>query len=160
MATHQLVKFMVADLAFGIEITKIHQILKPQQIFKVPNTAAYIEGLLNLRGKVLTVFNLRRRFLLSDKDQDENTKIIIVNLNDYLLGFTVDSVTEIVRVQDEDIESTPPALQGFDKKFLSGIGKIDGNLILLLDLTKVLSSEDELQMSDILSKHSGSISGS
>ena len=103
MATHQLIKFMVADLTFGIEITQIHQILKPQQIYKVPNAAPYIEGLLNLRGRVLTVFNLRKRFSLPDKENDDNTKIIIVTMNEFLLGFIVDSVTEIVRIPDEEI---------------------------------------------------------
>ena len=157
MATHQLIKFMVADLTFGIEITQIHQILKPQQIFKVPNTAPFIEGLLNLRGRVLTVFNLRKRFGLPEKENDDNTKIIIVTLNDYLLGFIVDSVTEIVRIPDEDIEMTPPSLHGFDKKFLSGIGKVDDKVILLLDLAKVLTSEEEKEMANLINLHGGAV---
>lgn len=157
MATHQLIKFMVADLTFGIEITQIHQILKPQQIFKVPNTAPFIEGLLNLRGRVLTVFNLRKRFGLPEKENDDNTKIIIVTMNDFLLGFIVDSVTEIVRIPDEEIESTPPSLHGFDKKFLSGIGKVDDKVILLLDLAKVLTAEEEKEMADLISLHGGAV---
>lgn len=157
MATHQLIKFMVADLTFGIEITQIHQILKPQQIFKVPNTAPFIEGLLNLRGRVLTVFNLRKRFGLPEKENDDNTKIIIVTLNDYLLGFIVDSVTEIVRIPDEDIEMTPPSLHGFDKKFLSGIGKVDDKVILLLDLAKVLTAEEEKEMANLINLHGGAV---
>ena len=97
MATQQLVKFQIGDQAFGIGITDIFQIIKPQEIFKVPNTPPFIEGLLNLRGKVLTVFNLRKRFNMPDKENDENTKILIVNSNDMLLGFIVDNVKEIVR---------------------------------------------------------------
>jgi len=157
MATRQLIKFMVSDLTFGIEITQIHQILKPQEIFKVPNTPPFIEGLLNLRGRVLTVFNLRKRFSLPEKANDDNTKIIIVNMNDFLLGFIVDSVTEIVRVPDEDIEEPPPSLKGFDKKFLSGIGKVDEKIILLLDLTKVLTSEEERQMAELVTMHGNKI---
>ncbi len=153
MATHQFIKFMVADLTFGIEITQIHQILKPQQIFKVPNTAPYIEGLLNLRGRVLTVFNLRKRFSLPEKENDDNTKIIIVTMDEFLLGFIVDSVTEIVRVPDEEIEPTPPSLQGLDKRFLSGIAKVDDHVILLLDLTKVLTTQEEKDMADLLARH-------
>ncbi len=152
MATRQLIKFSVADLNFGIEITQIHQILKPQEIFKVPNTPPFIEGLLNLRGQVLTVFNLRKRFALPEKENDDNTKIIIVQLNELLLGFVVDSVTEIVRIADEDISETPPSLRGFDKKFLNGVGKVDDKIILLLDLTKVLSSEEEYQLKTFVDK--------
>lgn len=157
MATHQLIKFMVADLTFGIEITQIHQILKPQQIYKVPNSAPYIEGLLNLRGRVLTVFNLRKRFSLPEKENDDNTKIIIVTMNEFLLGFIVDSVTEIVRIPDEDMEPTPPSLQGLDKRFLSGIGKVDEHIILMLDLSKVLSSEEEKEMADLLARHGSKV---
>jgi purine-binding chemotaxis protein CheW len=157
MATHQFIKFMVADLTFGIEITQIHQILKPQQIFKVPNTAPYIEGLLNLRGRVLTVFNLRKRFALPEKENDDNTKIIIVTMDEFLLGFIVDSVTEIVRVPDEEIEPTPPSLQGLDKRFLSGVAKVDEHVILLLDLTKVLTTQEEKDMADMLEKHAAKV---
>jgi purine-binding chemotaxis protein CheW len=157
MATHQLIKFVVADLTFGIEITQIHQILKPQQIYKVPNAAPYIEGLLNLRGRVLTVFNLRKRFSLPEKDNDENTKIIIVTMNEFLLGFIVDSVTEIVRLADEDMEPVPPSLQGLDKRFLSGIGKVDDHVILMLDLTKVLTSEEEKEMENLVAKHGSKV---
>jgi purine-binding chemotaxis protein CheW len=148
---------MVADLTFGIEITQIHQILKPQQIFKVPNTAPYIEGLLNLRGRVLTVFNLRKRFALPEKENDDNTKIIIVTMDEFLLGFIVDSVTEIVRVPDEEIEPTPPSLQGLDKRFLSGVAKVDEHVILLLDLTKVLTTQEEKDMADMLEKHAAKV---
>lgn len=157
MAVQQLVKFQVADETFGINITQIYQILLPQEIFKVPNTPPFIEGLLNLRGKVLTVFNLRKRFNMPDKENDANTKILIVNSNDTLLGFTVDSVTEIVRVSDEEIESTPSALATFDKRFLSGVAKLGDKLILLLNLEKVLSSDDEATVKEIVQKHGAEV---
>ena len=153
MAVQQFVKFYVGDEAFGIEIKQIFQILKPQEIFKVPNTPPFIEGLLNLRGKVMTVFNLRKRFNMPDKENDENTKILIINLNDLLLGFTVDSVSEIVRVPDEDIAETPPALSTFDKRFLSGIAKLDDKLLLLLDLEKVLTPDEESQVKEMVEEH-------
>ncbi len=153
MAVHQLIKFVVADLTFGIEITQIHQILKPQEIFKVPNTPPFIEGLLNLRGRILTVFNLRKRFSLPDKENDESTKIIIVAMEEFLLGFIVDSVTEIVRLSDEDIEPKPPSLQGLDRRFISGVGKVDDKVILMLDLTKVLTTEEVHQVAALVSKN-------
>jgi purine-binding chemotaxis protein CheW len=159
MATQQLVKFNIADETFGIEITQIHQIIKPQEVFKVPNTPPFIEGLINLRGRVLTIFNLRRRFGLPDKENDENTKILIINMNDLLLGFTVDSVTEIVRVNEEDIEDTPPSLKTFDKRFLSGVGKIGDKLILLLNLEKVLTPDEELQVQELVEKHTAEVVG-
>lgn len=157
MAIQQLVKFNVADETFGIGITQIHQILKPQEIFKVPNTPPFVEGLLNLRGRVLTVFNLRKRFNMPDKENDENTKIVIVNMNDLLLGFIVDSVTEIVRVPENEIVETPPSLRSFDKRFLSGVAKLNEKLILLLDLDKVLTPDEELQVKQMIEDHSAEV---
>ncbi len=157
MGIQQLIKFHVGDEAFGIEITQIYQILKPQEIFKVPNTPPFIDGLLNLRGSVLTVFNLRKRFNMPDRENDENTRIITVNVNDYLLGFIVDSVTEIVRVPDEEIESTPPSLVNFDRRFLSGVAKVEDKLILLLNLKEILTPDEEKQVKNIVEQNKAEI---
>lgn len=153
MAIQQLVKFYIADEAFGIGIKQIFQILKPQEVFKVPNTPPFIEGLINLRGKVMTVFNLRKRFNMPEKENDEDTKILVIRMDDYLLGFTVDSVSEIVRVQDEDIVETPPSLTNFDKRFLSGVAKVEEKLILLLNLEKILTPNEENQMKEIVEEN-------
>jgi purine-binding chemotaxis protein CheW len=157
MAVQQLVKFHIADEVFGIEIKQIFKILKPQEIFKVPNTPPFIEGLLNLRGQVLTVFNLRKRFNMPEKVNYENTKILIINQNDLLLGFTVDSVSEIVRVPDEDFVETPPELVSFDRRFLSGVAKVGEKLILLLNLEKILTPDEELQVKEIVDEHGAEV---
>lgn len=157
MGVQQLIKFQVGDEVFGIGITQIHQILKPQEIFKVPNTPPFIEGLLNLRGKVLTVFNLRKRFNMPDKENDENTKIIIINKDEYLLGFTVDSVTEIVRIPDEEFVETPPTLKSFDRRFLSGVAKLGDKLILMLNLDQVLTPDEAQQVKAIVEKHGAEV---
>ena len=157
MAVQKFVKFNIAEETFGISIAQINQILKPQEIFKVPNTPPFIEGLINLRGKVITVFNLRKRFGMPEKENDDNTKIIIVNLEDLLLGFTVDSVTEIVNLQDEDIVPTPPSISSFDRRFLSGVGKMEDKLILILNLEKVLTTDEEQQVKSIIRQHGSSV---
>lgn len=157
MGVQQLIKFEVGNLSFGVNIIQIFQILKPQEIFKVPNTPEFIEGLLNLRGKVLTVFNLRKRFNMPEKENDESTKILIVNVNDLLLGFTVDSVTEIVRIPDEEIEETPPTLTDFDRRFLSGVAKLGDKLLLLLDPEKVLTPDEESEVREFVEEHGSSV---
>ncbi|NLM73892.1 MAG: purine-binding chemotaxis protein CheW [Clostridiaceae bacterium] len=157
MALQQLVIFQIADESFGISITDIFQIINPQEIFKVPNTPPFIEGLLNLRGKVLTVFNLRKRFKMPDKENDESTKILIVNSNGMLLGFIVDSVSEIAKVPDEDIEPAPETLTSFDRRFLSGVAKLGEKLILMLNLEKVLTPDEEQQVKEIVEKHENEV---
>lgn len=159
MAIQQLVKFYIADEAFGISIKQIFQILKPQEVFKVPNTPPFIEGLINLRGKVMTVFNLRKRFNLPDKENDEDTKILVIRMDEYLLGFTVDSVSEIVRVQEEDIVETPPTLTNFDKRFLSGVAKVEEKLVLLLNLEKILTPDEENRVKEMVEENEAQVIG-
>ncbi len=157
MAIRQFVKFLVGDEMFGVDIKLVREINKLQDFFKVPNTPPFIEGLVNLRGKVLTVFNLRKRLGMDDKEFDENSKIIVVNYNELLVGFTVDMVTEIIKVPEENIEQTPPSIKGFDKKFLAGVAKLDDKLILMLDLTKVLSPDEETEIENIVNENKDNI---
>ena len=119
-------------------------------MLKVPNTPPFIEGLLNLRGQVLTIFNLRKRLGMEDQPFDENSKIIIAWHNDIQIGFTVDKVSEIIKVDDANVESTPPSITSIDKRFLSGVIKMGENLILTLDLTRVLSSEEEADLKEFI----------
>ena len=150
MAIRQLVIFKINDEDFGVEITQVKEIIKPMDIYKVPNTPDFIEGLINLRGMVHTVFNLRKKFNLPVKDFDDNTKIIIVNVNDLMVGFIVDEVNEIIRVDEENIEKTPQSVTTLDQKYLNGVAKFDDRLILLLDLTKVLSSSEESEVKKVM----------
>jgi len=143
MAIRQFVKFLVGNEVFGVDINQTREIIKLQVMLKVPNTPPYIEGLINLRGKVLTVFNLRKRLGFPDSEFDDNCKIIVVNYNDMDIGFTVDLVSEILRVPEESVENTPPSVSGVDNRFLSGVAKVNDKMILLLDLQKVLTPDEE-----------------
>lgn len=154
MASHQFVIFNINGENFGIEITQVKEIIKPMEIFKVPNTPDYIEGLINLRGKVHTVFNLRKKFNLPALAFDDNTKIIIVNVNSMMVGFIVDEVNEIVRVEDEDIENTPQAIASANSRYVTGVAKIGERIILLLDLSKALSLSEEQELQKILNTSS------
>lgn len=152
MAIRQFVKFSVGREEFAVDIKLVREISKLQEMLRVPNTPPFIEGLLNLRGQVLTIFNLRKRLGMDDQEFDENSKIIIVWYNDIQIGFTVDKVSEIIKVEDVNVENTPPSITGIDKRFLSGVIKSGENLILMLDLTKVLSSEEEANVKEFVAE--------
>lgn len=145
MASRQLVIFNINEESFGVEITQVKEIIKPMDIFKVPNTPEFIEGLINLRGKVHTVFNLRKRFSLPTREFDDSTKIIIVNVNSMSIGFIVDEVNEIIRVEDEDIERTPQTITILNRKYISGVAKLGERIVLILDLACVLSVNEEAE---------------
>ncbi len=143
MAGRQLVIFNINDESFGVEIEQVSSIEKPMEIFKIPNTPEYIEGLINLRGKVYTVFNLRKKFGYPSKEFDDNTKIVIVNLNSIMAGFIVDEVNEILTFEDSDIESTPQSIKDLNRKYLNGIAKKGEKIVFILDVSQILSVSEE-----------------
>ena len=142
MGTRQLVVFTINSEEFGIEIDRINSIEKMLDIFKIPNTPDYIEGLVNLRGKVHTVFNLRKRFNMECPEFDENNKIIMANTSSSIVGIIVDEVKEIVKIEESDFEAAPQSLSNLKDKYLDGIAKIGPRIIMLLDLEKVLEADE------------------
>lgn len=138
MASQQLIVFNVNGVTFGIEIMQVNEIIPPQEIFKIPNAPEYIEGMLNLRGNVHTVFSLRKRFNMPDKELDDNTKIIIAHVDSMSVGLIVDEVAEIITVQEENIESPSKPVRDFDEKFMKGIVKVNDREIIVIDLHEIV----------------------
>jgi purine-binding chemotaxis protein CheW len=141
----QFVVFTVNSEEFGINIDRINSIERMMEIFKVPNTPDYIEGLVNLRGKVHTVFNLRKRFGLPCPAFDDNTKIIMINEADSIVGIIVDEVKKIIKADDSEFEDAPKALSNLRDQFLSGTVKTDAGVIMLLDADRVLTVNADKQ---------------
>ncbi|MBZ4646194.1 MAG: chemotaxis protein CheW [Clostridia bacterium] len=146
MASTQLVIFKLESEEFGVDIMKVREIIKPVQIVKIPNTPEFIEGIINLRGKVHPIFSLRKKFKFVDKPFDDDTKIVIVNVNDSNVGFIVDEVSEIVRIDNDQIEAAPRLVTGVNRKYISGVGKIEDRMIILLDLDLVLSVSEQEEL--------------
>ena len=142
MGARQYVVFTIDGEEFGLNIENISSIERMLDIFKIPNAPDYIEGLSNLRGRVLTIFNLRKRFNLPCPEFEENTKIIIANTSSSEIGVIVDGVREIIKVEDNEFDPVPEALNNIRDRFLSGTAKVGNRLILMLDLEKVLTEEE------------------
>jgi purine-binding chemotaxis protein CheW len=142
MSTRKYAVFMINEEEFGIEIERISIIERMLEIYKIPNTPEYVEGLTNLRGKVLTVFNLRKRFHLPCPEFTDDTKVIIASAQDSVIGLIVDGVREIVKAEEDQFEPMPKALSGIRDKFLKGTVKLGDRLILILDVDKVITEED------------------
>ncbi|OPX44281.1 chemotaxis protein CheW [Ruminiclostridium hungatei] len=132
----QLVLFKVNNEVFAISINHVNIIEKISDIYKVPDTPVYIEGLINLRGKVHTVFNLRKKFGYQPIDFDDNTRIIILN-HESMVGLLVDEVFEIFSTEDSGIKPAPDLISGLSGKFFSGVVEKDGKIVLILDLDKL-----------------------
>ncbi|HOV25949.1 MAG TPA: chemotaxis protein CheW [Pseudobacteroides sp.] len=143
MANQQIVIFKVDDEMFGINIEQVKEIITPMEIFKIPNSPSFVQGLINLRGKIYTILNLRKKFNLAAKESDEHTKIVLLNSESLAVGFIIDVVNEIIRIDDKDIESPPETIKALNKKYITGVAKIGEKAVLLLDLELASEITDE-----------------
>jgi purine-binding chemotaxis protein CheW len=138
----QLVTFSIEDEEFGVDILKVQEIIRTIEISKVPRAPDFVEGVINLRGKVIPIIDLRRRFGLDHKTHDKNTRIIVIEMADVIVGFVVDAVSEVLRIPASTVEPPPPVVAGMDSEYISGVGKLENSLLILLDLDKLLSDAD------------------
>ena len=144
--TSEAKKYLVFKLEedeFGIEIGKISTIIeKDMEITRVPKQPAFLKGVINLRGEIIPVISLRLKFGLSDDVYNEDTRIIILKLDDLSIGLIVDSVAEVVELDDETTESDTNIASEKSHKFLTGVGIAHGRIITLLDLEKIVMLEE------------------
>lgn len=145
----QLVTFSIGEEEFGVDILKVQEIIRTMEITKVPRAPAFVEGVINLRGKVIPIIDLRRRFNLAPKAHDKNTRIIDCVINNILVGFVVDAVAEVLRIPASTVEPPPPVVAGIGSDYISGVGQLKDRLLIMLDLDKLLSTEDIEKLTQI-----------
>ena len=138
----QLVTFAISEEEFGIDILKVQEIIRIMDITKVPGSPPHVEGVINLRGRVIPVIDLRRRFGMEPRAHDSHTRIIVLELHGMIVGFVVDGVSEVLRIQSNTVEPPPAVVAGLESEYIKGVGKLDDRLLILLDLDKLLSSEE------------------
>ncbi len=137
----QLVSFRLADEEFGVEITKIQEILLMGPITRLPQTPDYVKGLINLRSSVVPVVDLRVRFGMPEGAATDETRIVVVNVRGKTVGYIVDAVSEVLRIGKDQI-APPPTVAGLRREYLTGLAKLDSRLLILLDIDKVLGEEE------------------
>jgi len=130
--------FFLGDEEYAIEILKVQEIIGLMKITPVPRMPDYIRGVLNLRGKIVPVMNLRTRFGLEEIEDTDETCIIVIQHEEYLMGVLVDKVSEVVDISTSDIEEVPSVGAGEQSEYLSGIGKIDDSVKMIIEVHKVL----------------------
>ncbi|MCA9498368.1 MAG: chemotaxis protein CheW [Nitrospirales bacterium] len=140
-AVLQMVSFQLGDEVFAIDILEVQEIIRMLEITQVPNAPHYVEGVVNLRGKVIPIINLRARFGLSGTEPTKDTRIVVVEVAQMILGFIVDSVEEVLRLSEECIETPPPTVRGGAEECHKGVGRVNGCLVLLLDLERLFSHQ-------------------
>lgn len=137
----QLVSFNIEDEEFGLDILKVQEIIRMVEITRVPNAPIFVKGVINLRGKVIPIIDLRSRMGVPSKEIGKNTRIIVVELDNKIIGFIVDNVNEVIRINKNITDPPPPMVSGVEAKYITAIAKLTERLLILLDLEKILIKE-------------------
>ena len=130
----QLVGFRLDNEDYAIAITKIQEIILMKPITRIPQVPEFIEGLINLRGSVIPIVNLRKRFGLPPRDLDDETRTIVVNIHDKTVGCIVDAVTQVMRISREQIQAAPLSALAISHQYIAGLARLDDRLLLILDI--------------------------
>lgn len=145
----QYLVFVVKSQEFGFQAMRVREISTVLPTTEVPNAPPYIEGILNLRGRLASVINFRRKFGFADEEHDEDTRIIMVEHGDFPIGIIVDSVEEVIKIPDETVQQMPEStITTVSKEYITGVGLLGERLIILLDVDAVLSGTDLIDMSE------------
>lgn len=139
----QLVGFNLGREEFGVDILMVQEINRMLAITQVPRAPGFVEGVINLRGRVIPIISLRKRFGLPKREHDKNTRVIVVEIETKTFGMVVDGVNEVLRLPKDTVEPPPPIVAGVGAEYISGIGKLDGKMLILLDLSKLMSEGEK-----------------
>lgn len=142
-AEKQMVLFKLGNETYGLDIATVHEIIRMQPITKVPKAPAYVEGVINLRGKVIPVIDMGKRFGIERAERDKNNRIVVVSLQDTTLGIVVDAVTEVLSIPIDTIEPVSEVVATNNADYLAGIANLTDKMVILLELNKLLFGEGQ-----------------
>ena len=132
-----------------MDILKVQEINRMMNITRIPNAPDFVEGVINLRGKIIPIVDLRKKLGFQAKEYDKSTRIIVVELEGIVLGFIVDSVSEVLRIPNSTIEPPPSIIKGIESEFIEGVGKLEDRLLILLELKKVFTISEHKSLEDL-----------
>ncbi|WP_292486871.1 chemotaxis protein CheW [Methanohalobium sp.] len=146
----QLVAFNLGDEEFGVDIMQVQEIIRTQEVTRIPQAPDFVKGVINIRGKIIVVVSLDKCLGLDSRETDEHSRIIVVEVGGSVVGMVVDSVSEILSIQESNIEPAPDIIASkINADYLKGVGKLENRLLILLDLEKILTEEQVNQISQL-----------
>ena len=145
----QLVTFKLGNEEFGVDIFKVREINKMMAITKVPNAPSFVEGVVNLRGSVTPIINLRSRLGLVITETTEKTGIVVAELSESTIGLIVDEVKEVLRIPADITEPPPAIVAGVNSEYITSVAKLDDRLLILLDLSKILNFKEKQELLEV-----------
>ena len=146
----QLVTFRLGKEEFSMDILKVQEIIRHMALTRVPRSPDFIDGVINLRGRVIPVLDLRKRFGLPEGEKTNETRIIVVDVDNRTVGLKVDAVSEVLRLPADTVEPPPSLVTGVESDYIRGVGKLDKRLIILLDVAKILTCTEKDALGNVL----------
>src|SRR5579872_2937593 len=147
--TVQVVSFRLGSEEYGVHIGQVQEIIRMVEITHVPRAPHFMEGVINLRGQLIPIIDLRTRFGMPRIDATKSTRIVVTEIGSKRVGIVVDSVSEVINIPIENVEDAPEMIAGVGTEYIQGVGKIDDRLIIMLDLTMVISGEEKAQLDQV-----------
>jgi purine-binding chemotaxis protein CheW len=145
----QLVVFSLANEEYGVAITQVQEIIRQPEITRIPGMPLFIEGVINLRGRIIPIIDLRKRFKLEQQQVNDKTRVVVVDAGGQTIGLVVDSVSEVVNLPKDQVDPIPPSIASIDAEYLSGVGKLEKRIVILLDLVKLLGDLEKVAIDEL-----------
>ena len=145
----QLISFMVGQEEYGLEILRVKEVIRMREITRLPRAPRFVKGIINLRGDVIPIIDLRDRFGLEHREYTETTRVIVVDMGGKLIGMVVDAASQVVRIPAGQIEPPPPIIGSISAEYIKGVGKLGERLIILVNIERILSAREQVELSRI-----------
>ena len=145
----QVVSFHLGNEEYGVDISQVQEIIRMVGITHVPRAPHFMEGVINLRGQLIPIIDLRTRFSMPRQDSTKNTRIVVTEIAGKRVGIIVDGVSEVLNLPIENVEEAPEMIAGVGTEYISGVGKVADRLIILLDLQKVISTQEKQELESL-----------
>lgn len=143
---NQLISFLVGDEEYGLDILRVKEVIRLREITRLPRAPSFVKGIINLRGDVIPIIDLRNKFGLEHQQYSAMTRVIVVDVDGRLVGMVVDAASQVVRVPADQIDPPPPIAGGLSVEFIKGVGKLEERLIILLNIDRILSIEEKVEL--------------
>jgi purine-binding chemotaxis protein CheW len=142
----KVVSFRLGSEEYGVDIAQVQEIIRMVEITHVPRAPHFMEGVINLRGQLIPIIDLRTRFAMPREEHTKSTRIVVTEIGSKRVGIVVDSVSEVLNIPIEQVEDAPDMIAGVGTEYIQGVGKVSDRLIILLDLTMVITGEEKAQL--------------
>jgi purine-binding chemotaxis protein CheW len=145
----QFISFSVGDEEYGLELLRVKEVIRVREITWLPKAPSFVKGIINLRGDVIPIIDLRDKFGLETREQTAQTRVIVVEVEGRLMGMVVDSASQVVRIPADQIDAPPPVLGGLSQEFITGVGKLEDKLVILLNVDTILTVDEKAALSSL-----------